>query len=122
VPQGGERLPAGPHPDRLLGPLLRDTRDGPLHPVSWEAALDRIVAEIRRIQSTYGRDAFGVLGGASMTTEKTYLVGKFARVALRTRHIDYNGRLCMVSAAAANKRAFGIDRAGNPWATCSRPR
>ena len=51
-----------------------------------------------------------------MTTEKTYLMGKFARVALRTRHIDYNGRLCMVSAAAANKKAFGIDRAGNPWA------
>jgi anaerobic selenocysteine-containing dehydrogenase len=74
------------------------------------------VAEIRRIQSSYGRDAFGVLGGASMTTEKTYLMGKFARVALRTRHIDYNGRLCMVSAAPANKKAFGIDRAGNPWA------
>jgi assimilatory nitrate reductase catalytic subunit len=42
-------------------------------------------------------------------------VGKFARVALGTRHIDYNGRLCMVSAAAANKKAFGIDRAANPW-------
>jgi assimilatory nitrate reductase catalytic subunit len=104
------------HPDRLLRPLLRDARDGPLHPVSWETALDRIVSEIERIQSSYGRDAFGVLGGASMTTEKTYLMGKFARVALRTRHIDYNGRLCMVSAAAANKKAFGIDRAGNPWA------
>ena len=104
------------HPDRLLSPLMRDTRDGPLHLVSWEAALDRIVSEIQRIQSSYGRDAFGVLGGASMTTEKTYLMGKFARVALRTRHIDYNGRLCMVSAAAANKKAFGIDRAGNPWA------
>jgi hypothetical protein len=104
------------HPDRLLAPLLRDSRDGPLHPVSWEAALDRTVSEIRRIQQTYGPDAFGVLGGASMTTEKTYLMGKFARVALRTRHIDYNGRLCMVSAAAANKKAFGIDRAGNPWA------
>ena len=73
-------------------------------------------AEIRRIQAEHGRDAFGLLGGASLTTEKTYLVGKFARVALRTRHVDYNGRLCMVSAAAANKKAFGIDRAGNPWA------
>ncbi|HKY85886.1 MAG TPA: molybdopterin oxidoreductase family protein, partial [Pseudorhodoplanes sp.] len=29
--------------------------------------------------------------------------------------IDYNGRLCMVSAAAGNKKAFGIDRAANPW-------
>ena len=49
-----------------------------------------------------------------MTTEKCYLLGKFARVCLKTRHIDYNGRLCMVSAAAGNKKAFGIDRAGNP--------
>src|SRR6185503_10868155 len=33
----------------------------------------------------------------------------------KTAHIDYNGRLCMVSAAAGNKKAFGIDRAANPW-------
>ena len=104
------------HPDRLLTPLVRDRRDAPLRPASWDEALDRIVGEVRRIQSAHGRDAFGLLGGASLTTEKTYLVGKFARVALRTRHVDYNGRLCMVSAAAANKKAFGIDRAGNPWA------
>src|SRR5260370_17047010 len=43
-------------------------------------------------------------------------MGKFARVALRTKHVDYNGRLCMVSAAAANRKAFGVDRAANPWA------
>jgi assimilatory nitrate reductase catalytic subunit len=36
-------------------------------------------------------------------------------VALRTANIDYNGRLCMVSAGAANKMAFGVDRAANPW-------
>ena len=54
--------------------------------------------------------------GSSLVTEVTYLMGKFARVALRTKHVDYNGRLCMVSAAAANKKAFGIDRAANPWA------
>src|SRR5262249_16954552 len=55
-----------------------------------------------------------LLGGASMTNEKCYLIGKFARVCLKTRHIDYNGRLCMVSAAAANKKVLGIDRASNP--------
>ncbi|HKB79359.1 MAG TPA: molybdopterin oxidoreductase family protein, partial [Thermoanaerobaculia bacterium] len=50
-----------------------------------------------------------------LTTEKTYLMGKFARMCLRTANIDYNGRLCMVSAGAGNKKAFGIDRAANPW-------
>src|SRR4029453_6072142 len=37
------------------------------------------------------------------------------RAGLGTRYVDYNGRLCMVSAAAANNKAFGIDRAANPW-------
>jgi assimilatory nitrate reductase catalytic subunit len=42
-------------------------------------------------------------------------MGKFARMCLRTKHIDYNGRLCMVSAAAGSKLAFGVDRSANPW-------
>ncbi len=104
------------HPDRLTTPLMRESRGASLRPVSWDMALDRVVSEIRRIQAAHGRDAFGVYSGSSLVTETTYLMGKFARVALRTKHIDYNGRLCMVSAAAANKKAFGIDRAANPWA------
>ena len=103
------------HPDRLLYPLLRDLPDEPLRRASWDEALDRVASEIQRIQQTYGRDAFAVYSGSSLATEVTYLMGKFARVALRTKNIDYNGRLCMVSAAAANKKAFGIDRAANPW-------
>src|SRR5262249_57295146 len=78
-------------------------------------AVRKVAAGIERIQSTHGPDAMGVLSGASITTEKTYLMGKFARVCLKTRYIDYNGRLCMVSAGAGNKKAFGIDRAANPW-------
>ena len=46
-----------------------------------------------------------------MTNEKCYVMGKFARVGLRTRHVDYNGRLCMSSAAGAYAKALGIDRA-----------
>ena len=36
-------------------------------------------------------------------------------MALGTRHIDYNGRLCMVSAGAAYKLAFNVDRSLIPW-------
>lgn len=104
------------HTDRLTKPLMRDHRDEPLREVGWDEALQRVVSEIRRVQQTYGRDAFAVYSGSSLATEKCYLMGKFARVALGTKHIDYNGRLCMVSAAAANKKAFGVDRAANPWA------
>ena len=56
-----------------------------------------------------------MFGGASLITEKAYLMGKFARVALGTRHIDYNGRLCMVSAGVAYKLAFDVDRSPIPW-------
>ncbi len=115
-PKGVKRYLQGSHPDRLLEPLERDpSSSGGFRPVSWDHALDRVVAEIRRIQSAYGNDAFAMLSGVSMTNEKSYLVGKFARLALQTANLDYNGRLCMVSAGVANKKALGMDRAANPW-------
>ncbi|WP_422754585.1 molybdopterin oxidoreductase family protein [Micromonospora sp. WMMD708] len=97
------------HPDRLTTPLVRDP-SGTLRPASWVAALDRIVDGLRTVQRAHGRDAVAVFGGGGLTNEKAYALGKFARVALRTRHIDYNGRWCMSSAAAAGLRAFGVDR------------
>ena len=69
-----------------------------------------------KMQQKYGPDSIAVYGGASMVTEKAYVLGKFARVALGTRHIDYNGRLCMVSAGTAYKLTYGVDRNPWPWA------
>ena len=97
------------HPERLLTPLARDA-SGELVPVTWDEALARITDSFQRIQASYGRDAVGVFGSGSLTNEKAYLLGKFARVALGTSNIDYNGRFCMSSAAAASLKAFGIDR------------
>ena len=97
------------HADRLLSPLVRNA-GGVLEPASWDTALERVAEGIRRTQERHGRDAVGVFGGGSLTNEKAYLLGKFARVALGTRNIDYNGRFCMSSAAGAAIKAFGIDR------------
>ena len=55
-----------------------------------------------------------MLSGVSLTNEKSYLMGKFARLALHTQP-RLQRPLCMVSAGAGNKKAFGIDRAANPW-------
>jgi assimilatory nitrate reductase catalytic subunit len=115
-PKGVKRYLQNAHPDRLLEPLERD----PASPhgfreVTWDHALDRVTAEIERIQAAYGNDSFAVLSGVSLDNEKSYLMGKFARLGIGTANIDYNGRLCMVSAGAANKKALGIDRASNPW-------
>ncbi len=98
------------HPDRLTTPLVRGTKDGTLRPATWDEALDRVAAGIGAAQRVYGRDSVGVFGGGGLTNEKAYWLGKFARVALRTPHIDYNGRFCMASEAAASLKAFGIDR------------
>jgi assimilatory nitrate reductase catalytic subunit len=98
------------HEERLRTPLMRVRRGGPLRPVTWDDALDRIVAGVRRCQGDHGRAAVGVFGGGGLTNEKAYALGKFARVALRTPSIDYNGRFCMASAAVAATRAFGLDR------------
>jgi assimilatory nitrate reductase catalytic subunit len=113
-PKGVKRYLQGDHPDRLLTPLERVEGRG-FRPLAWDAALDRTAAEVRRVQREYGNDSFGILTGASLTNEKAYLMGKFARVAVRTANIDYNGRLCMVSAGAASKKILGHDRAANPW-------
>ncbi len=112
-PKGVKRYLQGNHPDRLLAPLMRSEQG--FRPASWDEALNFTVSRMREIQEKYGKDAFAIYGGASLSTEKSYLLGKFARVALGTRHIDYNGRLCMVSAGTAYKLAFGIDRSTIPW-------
>jgi assimilatory nitrate reductase catalytic subunit len=98
------------HPERLTQPLMRDRRGAPLRPVSWDEALDRVASELRRAQAEHGAAAAGVFGGGGLTNEVAYALGKFARVALGTPSIDYNGRFCMSSAATAGQRAFGLDR------------
>jgi assimilatory nitrate reductase catalytic subunit len=97
-------------PDRLTTPLMRDRKDGPLRPASWDEALDQIADTIRTTQQAYGPASVGIFGGGGLTNEKSYMLGKFARVALQTPNIDYNGRFCMASAAAAGIKAFGLDR------------
>ncbi|MFC9159629.1 molybdopterin oxidoreductase family protein [Streptomyces fungicidicus] len=94
---------------RLTSPLVRSAR-GALVPASWEEALERVAGELGRTRAESGADAVGVFGGGGLTNEKAYSLGKFARVVLGTSQIDYNGRFCMSSAAAAGNTAFGLDR------------
>src|ERR1700731_2502434 len=68
-PKGVKRYMQDEHPDRLLSPLARDEARGRFQPIDWNTALDRTAGEIQRIQSAYGRDAFAVLTGASLTNE-----------------------------------------------------
>ena len=95
--------------DRVTSPMIR-TADGGFREASWAEALDLVAGRIDALQESHGRDSIAIFGGGGLTNEKAYALGKFARVALRTPYIDYNGRFCMSSAAAASNRAFGMDR------------
>ncbi|MGP4040512.1 assimilatory nitrate reductase catalytic subunit NasC [Gracilibacillus sp. D59] len=96
------------HHDRLKQPLRRI--NGEFEPITWDEAYQLIQEQFEQIQKADGKDALSVYGSASVTNEEAYLLGKFARVALETKHIDYNGRLCMASAATGANLTFGMDR------------
>lgn len=94
--------------ERIAYPMAKV--DGEFVRVSWEEAYRLIQSRFSQIQQDFGSHAVGVYGGGSLTNESAYLLGKFARVALQTKYIDYNGRFCMSAAASAGNKAFGIDR------------
>ncbi|HZH59578.1 MAG TPA: nitrate reductase [Metabacillus sp.] len=96
------------HQDRVLHPLLKV--DGEFVRISWEDALLHIKKQVEEIQAVDGREALSIYGSASITNEEAYILGKFARVGLKTPYIDYNGRLCMSAAATAANQTFGLDR------------
>jgi assimilatory nitrate reductase catalytic subunit len=89
-PKGVKRYLQTHHPDRLTDPLIK-TATG-FRKASWDEALDLVVSRIKDIQQRKGKDAFAMMSGVSLTNEKSYLVGKFARLALQTKNLDYNGR------------------------------
>jgi assimilatory nitrate reductase catalytic subunit len=97
-------------PDRLTTPLIRRGASDELSPASWTEAIDFVASALRALTDGYGPNSLGIFGGGGLTNEKAYMLGKFARLVLRTKNIDYNGRFCMASAAVANQKVFGIDR------------
>ena len=114
-PKGVVAYQQASHPDRLLYPMIRrGGKGGTLERATWDEALNYVARRWQETQAQHGKDAVAVYSGSSMTNEKCYLMGKFARVGLRTRQVDYNGRLCMSSAAMAYDRAFGLDRCPVP--------
>ncbi|MGL5825030.1 MAG: molybdopterin oxidoreductase family protein [Nocardioides sp.] len=98
------------HRERLTAPLVRDHDTGEFQVATWEHALDLVATKLMGLRGEHGADSVAVFGGGGLTNEKAYALGKFARVALGTSQIDYNGRWCMSSAAAAGNKAFGLDR------------
>jgi len=96
-------------PGRGDKPLMRAQRFEPFRETSWDEAFDQVGAETRRIQDTYGRDAFAIVSTGQIMTEEFYTLGKLARGVIGTNNYDGNTTLCMSSAVSGYKRSFGSD-------------
>jgi formate dehydrogenase major subunit len=73
-----------PRYTRLTQPLVRD--GGELRPASWDEALDRAAAGLRRALDQ-GKMT-GVFSCSKATNELNFAAQKFSRVALRSNNID----------------------------------
>lgn len=94
---------------RLLQPLLRDGQDAGDRLTDWNEALDRIATDWRRVIEQYGSGAVAFYVSGQLLTEDYYVANKFVKGWLGSANIDTNSRLCMSSAVAGHKRAFGED-------------
>ncbi|MCU4488900.1 nitrate reductase [Acinetobacter ursingii] len=92
---------------RVLEPMLGRKDHRQVTP--WEAAIEKIATQFQHCIDQYGRDSIAFYVSGQLLTEDYYVVNKFVKGYLGTANIDTNSRLCMSSAVAAHKRAFGED-------------
>ncbi|MGJ4730088.1 nitrate reductase [Luteimonas sp. SDU101] len=94
---------------RILRPELRATRGEVRRAVDWGLALDTVADRLARIVERHGPDAIAFYLSGQLLTEDYYVFNKLAKGLLGTANIDTNSRLCMSSAVAGYKLAFGAD-------------
>ena len=92
---------------RVLQPMLG--RHPHQQVTDWDSATGLIANKFQHYIEQYGRDSVAFYVSGQLLTEDYYVVNKFVKGYLGTANIDTNSRLCMSSAVAAHKRAFGED-------------
>ncbi|MDB5987482.1 MAG: nitrate reductase, partial [Nevskia sp.] len=88
---------------RLLYPQIGTQR------VSWDEALDHVAIGFKQIIAEHGPDAVALYVSGQLLTEDYYVANKLMKGWIGSANIDTNSRLCMSSAVAGHKRAFGED-------------
>jgi predicted molibdopterin-dependent oxidoreductase YjgC len=73
---------------RLTQPLVRDSKDAPLRPASWDEALSRVVAGFQAAKAAHGPTTFGVFSCSKATNEVNFAAQKFSRAVLGSNNID----------------------------------
>ena len=93
---------------RLLHPMMRSS-DGTLARVTWDIALDAVAHGFERTIGRYGPDAVAFYLSGQLLTEDYYVANKLMKGFIGSANVDSNSRLCMASAVAGHRRAFGAD-------------
>lgn len=88
---------------RLISPVV----DG--EEASWDIACTAIAQRIQNSIDNYGKDSVAFYLSGQLLTEDYYVANKLMKGFIGTANVDTNSRLCMASAVAAYKRAFGAD-------------
>jgi assimilatory nitrate reductase catalytic subunit len=91
------------HRGRLLQPTIGGAA------VGWERALSHVAGEFTRLIAEHGPESVAFYVSGQLLTEDYYVANKLMKGFIGTANIDTNSRLCMSSAVAAHKRAFGED-------------
>src|SRR3990172_1349370 len=91
------------HAGRLLHPEVYD------RVVSWDQALAATASRLQRVIADHGPEAVAFYVSGQMLTEDYYVANKLMKGFIGSANIDSNSRLCMASAVAGHKRAFGSD-------------
>ncbi len=93
---------------RLLHPMRRRA-DGRFERTSWDVALGAAAEGFRRIIDRHGPEAVAFYLSGQLLTEDYYVANKLMKGFIGSANVDTNSRLCMASAVAGHKRAFGAD-------------
>ncbi len=89
--------------NRLTSPLINN------HAVTWDEATDHVANKFNDIIQKHGPDAVAFYVSGQLLTEDYYIANKLMKGYIGSGNIDTNSRLCMSSAVAGYKRAFGED-------------
>jgi len=88
---------------RLLYPQIKGQQS------SWDEALDAVANGFQKVIDEHGPDAVAFYVSGQLLTEDYYVANKLMKGFIGSANIDTNSRLCMSSAVAGYKRAFGSD-------------
>src|ERR1700742_1448401 len=118
------------HPHRLTKPLIRLDHVGkdpneqvdPANPwthfreATWEEALDRAAAGLKKIRDAKGRKALAGFGSAKGSNEEAYLFQKLGRLGFGSNNVDHCTRLCHASSVAALMEGLNSGAVSAPFA------